>query len=154
MLLMGLAGSLPGQSAESKTIRLRKGEIPAIHCSQGQVCEIDFDEAEQIMKAPVGDAKDWAAALLTDAAKNHLLIKTLTEGKDNPCPQTSMHVIMQSGNVYSFQLVDVSGTKTAPDLRTSVEIADDGMKEATAHPKYVSTDALKLAEEEVARVKA
>jgi hypothetical protein len=53
-----------------------------LQCSQGQVCEIDFDEAEQIMKAPVGDSKDWAAAFLTDAAKNHLLIKMLTEGKD------------------------------------------------------------------------
>lgn len=154
LLLIGLAASLLGQSAEIKTIRMRRGEIPTINCSQGQVCEIDFDEAEQIMKAPLGDSKDWAAAFLTDAAKNHLLIKTLTEGKDNPCPQTSMHVIMQSGNVYSFQLVDVSRTKTPPDLRVSVEIVDDGMREATAHPKYVTTDALKLAEDEVARVKA
>jgi type IV secretory pathway VirB9-like protein len=153
LLLTGLAVYSWGQSAETKTIRMRRGEIPTINCSQGQVCEIDFDDSEQIMKAPVGDSKDWAAAFLTDAAKNHLLVKTLTEGKDNPCPQTSMHVIMQSGNVYSFQLVDVSRTKTPPDLRVSVEIADDGMKAATAHPKYVTTDALKLAEDEVARVK-
>lgn len=154
LLLTSLAASLFGQSLESKTIRLRKGEIPTINCSQGQVREIDFDEAEQIMKAPVGDSKDWAAAFLTDVARNHLLIKTLTEGKDNPCPQSSMHVIMQSGNVYSFQLVDVSRTKTPPDLRVSVELADDGMKEAAVHPKYVTADALKLAEDEVARVKA
>ncbi|MGA8598817.1 MAG: TrbG/VirB9 family P-type conjugative transfer protein [Bryobacteraceae bacterium] len=154
VLVTGVAVAIFGQSLESKTIRLRRGEIPTINCSQGQVCEIDFDGAEQIMKAPLGDSKDWAAAFLTDAAKNHLLIKTLTEGKDNPCPQTSMHVIMQSGNVYSFQLVDVSRTKTPPDLRVSVELADDGMKEATAHPKYVTADALKLAEDEVARVKA
>jgi hypothetical protein len=154
LLLFGLATLLPGQSVESKTIRMRKGDIPAINCAQGQVCEVDFDEAEQIMKAPVGDSKDWAAAFLTEAAKNHLLVKTLTEGKENPCPQTSMHVIMQSGNVYSFRLVDVSRTKTPPDLRVAVELADDGMKEATTHPKYVSTDALKLAEDELTRVKA
>jgi hypothetical protein len=152
LLLFSLAVSLPAQ--ESKTIRMRRGDIPVINCSQGEICEIDFDEAEQIMKAPVGDSKDWAAAFLTDAAKNHLLVKTLTEGKDNPCPQSSMHVLMQSGNVYSFRLVDVSRTKTPPDLRVAVELADDGMKEATAHPKYTSTDALKLTEDELTRVKA
>jgi hypothetical protein len=154
LLLILVATPGFSQSVESRTIRMRRDEIPAIHCSQGQVCEIDFDEAEQIMKAPVGDSKDWAAAFLTDVAKNHLLIKTLTEGKENPCPETSMHVMMQSGNVYSFQLVDVSKTKTPPDLRVSVQLADDGMKEATNRPKYVSTDALKIAEDELARAKA
>jgi hypothetical protein len=154
LLLLAAAIALAEDTATTKVIRMRRGEIPTIHCSQGQVCEIDFDEAEQIMKAPLGDSTDWAAAFLTDVAKNHLLIKTLTEGKDNPCPDTSMHVIMQSGNVYSFQLVDVSRTKAPPDLRVTVELADDGMKEATTHPKYVSAETLKQQEDEASHLKA
>ncbi len=154
ILLLTAGTAVADETATTKVIRMRRGDIPTIHCSQGQVCEIDFDDAEQIMKAPIGDSKDWAAAFLTDVAKNHLLIKTLTEGKDNPCPETSMHVIMQSGNVYSFQLVDVSRTKVQPDLRVTVELADDGMKEATAHPKYVPADTLKQEEDKAARLKA
>lgn len=153
--LMLAGASLFGQSAEVKTIRMRKEDIPTIHCSQGQVCELDFDDAEQIIERSIGDSKDWEANFPKNAAvKNHLIVKTKVEGKDNPVPQTSLHVFMASGNVYSFQVIDVSRTKTQPDLRVAIELVDADMKAAEQHPKYVPADSLKLLEEELERVKS
>lgn len=134
---MALAADKPPAaepSTTSRTVYYKASDVIPIPTEIRYTTIIEFPKSEKIAGAPIcGDKDNW----VIETEANILLVKPGEAGL-----QTNVNVVMESGNVYSFLVREVSkqpGTKA--DLKVFVKLSDDDMVAATnGKPMFVSAD--------------
>ena len=129
---------------EARTVRYGPRDIITIHTKVRNTTLILLPPGERILDLVIGDKDMW----LLEGTDRYAYVKPAGVGLS-----TTINVIAQSGNVYTFLAHEVSNQSTAPDIKLFVELSDPSQFQAVgAPPRFVpadEADALKsqLAEE-------
>lgn len=131
----------------SKAVVYGPHDVVAVNTKLRYTTLLILPKDEVILDFICGDKELWSI----EGELNFAYVKPSTEGS-----KTNLNLVTASGNVYSFLLNEVSGTRAAlPDLKVFIEVKDAAMLETAASPKrLVSVKELEEAWEALARAKA
>lgn len=118
--LAGLAFALVpalavAQDAAARTVQYHAEDIVPIHAKLKYTTLIELPNSEKIMEAATGDKDFW----IVDVVGSFCFVHPAKEGIGS-----NLNLITDKGNIYSFTLQDVSGTRDAPDLKVIVQPSD------------------------------
>ena len=130
--VVAFVNDLPGTSA--RRVAYGQNEVVAVKTKLRYTTLIILPKNENILDFVCGDKDYW----VVNGSNNFAYIKPARAGA-----QTNLNLVTASGNIYSFVLEEVSGTKAAPDLKLFVELKDDAMLAASkAAPRFVTVSEL------------
>jgi type IV secretory pathway VirB9-like protein len=102
----------------SRTITYHAADISTVNAEINFATMIIFDKREKIVVGTCGDADRWKL----EHAENVIVIKPEREAKGQ---KTNVNVIMESGNVYSFLVLEISNQMDGhADLKLFVNTSD------------------------------
>ena len=139
------ASSVPaGDSA--RTVQYHAQDIVPIHAKLKYTTLIVVPPTEKIMEAATGDKDFW----IVDVVGNFCFVHPAKQGISS-----NLNLITDKGNIYSFTLQDVSGTRVAPDLKVMIEPADHSSIVASNGPsQYVPAAQVQHMQEQLAQVES
>jgi type IV secretory pathway VirB9-like protein len=115
--------------AGGKTIQYGTKDVVKLNTKVRFTTLIVLPESEQILDYACGDKEFW----IVNGNNNFAYIKPAKEGAT-----TNLNLITQSGNIYSFVLVEVSNLPNAqPDLKVFIEPKEQSMISVAAQPRFV-----------------
>ena len=118
----------------TKSITYAQNEVVHLKLKVRYTSLIVLPKDEVILDFVCGDKELW----VIEGEQNLAYVKPAKEGAE-----TNLNLVTASGNLYSFVLNEVSGTKDAPDLKVFVTLRDSAMADATqSGRRFVSTKEL------------
>ena len=142
------AKSVPAVAADSsdaglgsKVILYGEKDVVRLRTKQRYTTLIILPKTEKVLDFSCGDKEFW----VVEGSENFAYVKP---AKANA--QTNLNLITASGNIYSFSLVEVSGTPDVePDLKVFVELKDESMINAAKGPeRFVSVNEIEKVRKE------
>jgi type IV secretory pathway VirB9-like protein len=149
-LVVLVATAAAVHAEEARTVRYGPRDVITIHCKIRNTTLVILPPGEKILDLVIGDKDMW----VLEGTDRYAYVKPAGVGLT-----TTINVIAQSGNVYTFLAHEVSKEATAPDIKVFVELSDPSQLEAVgAPPRFVpasEAEALKaqLAAEQARAVK-
>jgi type IV secretion system protein VirB9 len=144
-----LAAALQGPVAsaeEARTVRYGPRDVITIHCKVRNTTMILLPQGEKILDLVVGDKDMW----LLEGQDRYAYVKPAGVGLS-----TTINVIAQSGNVYTFLAHEVTNQGTPPDVKVFVELSDPSQFQAVgAPPRFVPAEEADALREQLAEEKA
>jgi type IV secretion system protein VirB9 len=129
------------QDFSARTVQYHSQDIVPIHAKLRYTTLIELPPTEKIMEAAVGDKDFW----IVNVVGNLCFVHPAKAGI-----KSDLNLITDKGNIYSFTLQEVSGTKLKPDLKVIVHPAGrSSIIAADGPPQFVPAAQLKQAKEEV-----
>jgi len=117
---------------EARTVRYGPRDIIPIHCRIRNTTLILLPAGEKILDLVIGDKDMW----VLEGTDRYAYLKPAGAGRS-----TTINIIAQSGNVYTFLAHEVSSESTPPDIKVFVELSDPSQFQAvTAPPRFVPAD--------------
>ena len=117
---------------EARTVRYGARDIITIHCKIRNTTLILLPPGEKILDLVIGDKDMW----VLEGTDRYAYVKPAGAGLS-----TTINIIAQSGNVYTFLAHEVSNQPTTPDIKVFVELADPSQFQAVAAPpRFVPAD--------------
>ena len=130
-----LAAAVLASSAraeEARTVRYGPRDVITIHCKVRNTTLILLPPGEKILDLVIGDKDMW----LLEGTDRYAYVKPAGAGLS-----TTINVIAQSGNVYTFLAHEVTNQGTAPDIKVFVELSDPSQFQAVgAPPRFVPAE--------------
>ncbi len=123
-----LAAALHGPLAtaeEARTVRYGPRDVITIHCKVRNTTLILLPPGEKILDLVIGDKDMW----LLEGTDRYAYVKPAGAGLS-----TTINVIAQSGNVYTFLAHEVGNQGTSPDIKVFVELSDPSQFQAVGTP--------------------
>ena len=151
ILIAGLALALPtaaavAQEASARTVQYHSQDIIAVHAKLKYTTLIEIPATEKIMEAATGDKDFW----IVDVVGNFCFVHPAKAGISS-----TLNLITDKGNIYSFTLQDESGSTNAPDLKVIVEPADrSSIVAASGPPQFVPAAQLEQTQQALAAVQS
>lgn len=134
------------QHFTARTVQYHSQDIVQIHAKLRYTTLIELPPTEKIMEAAVGDKDFW----IVNVVGNLCFVHPAKAGI-----ASNLNLITDKGNIYSFTLQEVSGTKEEPDLKVIIHPADrSSMVAADGPPQFVPAAQLKQSKQEVAALEA
>jgi type IV secretory pathway VirB9-like protein len=134
-----------GQEA-ARTVQYHSQDIVAIRAKVKYTTLIEVPPSEKIMEAATGDKDFW----IVDVVGNFCFVHPAKQGISS-----SLNLITDKGNIYSFTLQDISGSPGEPDLKVIVEPADRSAIVATSGPaQFVPVSQLEQSQQQVAALQS
>lgn len=134
------------QDFTAQTVQYHSQDIVPIHAKLRYTTLIELPPTEKIMEAAVGDKDFW----IVNVVGNLCFVHPAKAGI-----ASNLNLITDKGNIYSFTLQEVSGTKEKPDLKVIIHPADrSSMVAADGPPQFVPAARLKQSKQEVAALEA
>jgi type IV secretory pathway VirB9-like protein len=122
---------LPAESPSStKVVAYNQRDVVRLNLRVRYTTLVVLPKEEVILDFVCGDKELW----VIDGEQNFAYIKPAKEGTE-----TNLNLVTASGNIYSFLLNEVSGTKVTNDLKVFVNLADPTMAEATKGPRRLAS---------------
>ena len=123
-----LAAALEGPLAaaeEARTVRYGPRDVITIHCKVRNTTLILLPPGEKILDLVIGDKDMW----LLEGTDRYAYVKPAGVGLS-----TTINVIAQSGNVYTFLAHEVGSQATPADIKVFVELSDPSQFQAVGTP--------------------
>jgi type IV secretion system protein VirB9 len=117
---------------EARTVRYGPRDVITIHCKIRNTTLIILPPGERILDLVIGDKDMW----VLEGTDRYAYMKPAGANLS-----TTINIIAQSGNVYTFLAHEVSNRSTTPDVKVFVELADPSQFQAVAAPpRFVPAD--------------
>ena len=134
------------QEASARTVQYHSQDIVPIHAKLKYTTLIEVPPTEKIMEAATGDKDFW----VVDVVGNFCFVHPAKAGISS-----NLNLITDKGNIYSFTLQDVSGTKDVPDLKVLIEPADrSSIVAASGPPQFVPAVQLEQSKQQLAALES
>jgi type IV secretory pathway VirB9-like protein len=134
------------QQFSARTVQYHSQDIIPIHAKLRYTTLIELPPTEKIMEAAVGDKDFW----IVNVVGNLCFVHPAKAGIES-----NLNLITDKGNIYSFTLQEVSGTKQEPDLKVIIHPADrSSIVAADGPPQFVPAVQLKQSKAEVAALES
>ena len=131
-LVVLVASAAAVHAEEARTVRYGPRDIITIHCKIRNTTLILLPEGEKILDLVIGDKDMW----VLEGSDRYAYVKPAGVGLT-----TTINVIAQSGNVYTFLAHEVSNQTTAADIKVFVTLSDPSQFQAVGAPaRYVPAD--------------
>lgn len=118
----------------SRTIAYHASEIASVNAEVNFSTAIVFDKHEKILQLICGDADHWHL----EQAENYAFLKPDPEARGS---KTNIHIVMESGNVYTLVAYEISNKAGAQaDLKLFINPGDESMLGATKSRVFVSAN--------------
>lgn len=132
-LVVLAASAAAVRAEEARTVRYGARDIITIHCKIRNTTLILLPQGEKILDLVIGDKDMW----VLEGTDRYAYLKPAGPGLS-----TTINIIAQSGNVYTFLAHEVSNqARTPPDIKVFVELADPSQFQAiAAPPRFVPAD--------------
>ena len=117
---------------EARTVRYGPRDIITIHCKIRNTTLLLLPPGEKILDLVIGDKDMW----VLEGTDRYAYLKPAGAGLS-----TTINIVAQSGNVYTFLAHEVSKETTPADIKVFVELSDPSQFQAVgAPPRYVPAD--------------
>lgn len=131
-LVVLVAAASAVRAEEARTVRYGARDIITINCKIRNTTLILLPPGEKILDLVIGDKDMW----VLEGTDRYAYVKPA-----GPNLSTTINIIAQSGNVYTFLAHEVSSQPTKPDIKVFVELADPSQFQAVAAaPRFVPAD--------------
>jgi Conjugal transfer protein/Domain of unknown function (DUF4138) len=132
----------------SRTIGYHSTDISTVNAEINFSTMIIFDQREKILVGTCGDADRWKL----EHAENVIVVKPEREARGQ---QTNINVIMESGNVYSFLVREISNQADAhADLKVFVNASESKLLAGIGSKMFVSASEAEQYKKEAEEAKA
>jgi type IV secretory pathway VirB9-like protein len=122
-VVLALSAAPAFAAGEARTVRYGPRDVIPLHCKVRNTTLVLLPEGEKILDLVVGDKDMW----ILEGSDRYAFVKPASPGSS-----TTINVITQAGNVYSFLAREV-GVGDA-DVKVFVELSDPSQFQAAAAP--------------------
>jgi type IV secretory pathway VirB9-like protein len=136
-LLVLVAAGFGFASGEARTVRYGPRDVVTLSCKVRNTTLVLLPPGEKLLDLVVGDKDMW----LLEGNDRYAYIKPAQVGSS-----TTINLIAQSGNVYTFLAHEVGKSDLQPDVKVFLELADPSQFQPVVVPRFVAAeeaDALK-----------
>ena len=136
----------PPPAPEAKVVTYGEKDVIAVKTKVRYTTLIVLPKGEQILDFTCGDKEFW----IVNGNENFAYVKPAKTGA-----QTNLNLVTASGNIYSFELSEISDVpREEPDLKLFVELKDDGLLAATrSAPRFVSSQEVQQYKDDAAKAR-
>jgi type IV secretion system protein VirB9 len=115
-LLLGLAATVVHGQQQARIVKYHTNDIVSVRSKMRYTTLIQLPASEKILDVATGDKDFW----ITDTVANYCFVHPAKEDI-----RSSLNLITDKGNVYSFTLDDVENAE--PDLKVVIEPSDPSL---------------------------
>jgi type IV secretory pathway VirB9-like protein len=141
-----LISAEPPPTPEAKVVTYGEKDVIVVKTKVRYTTLIVLPKGEQILDFTCGDKEFW----IVNGNENFAYVKPAKTGA-----QTNLNLVTASGNIYSFELSEISDVPhEEPDLKLFVELKDDGLLAATrSAPRFVSSQEVQQYKDDAAKAR-